>query len=312
MAKVTNAFDTYSATANREDLADVIYNIAPTDTPVMTAAGRKSVSNVTFDWQTDTLAASSGTGVLEGDVLSQTATTPTTRESNVCQINRRDATVTGTQEASNGAGGSGSLAYSLSLRSKELKRDMETALCDKQNKTAGNATTARATRGIESWIITNANRSTGATAGANTTGDVTDGTQRVFTEAMLDDVLQDCFDAGAEPSLLVVGGFNKQKVSDFTGRSNTRQMIDENAVSSAVDIISHDFGQLTVVPSRFSRARSALLLDPNFVSVAFFRDFTTQELGRTGDATTQAILAEWGVCMHEEAAHGIVADLTTS
>ena len=310
MAKVTNAFDTYSATANREDLADVIYNIAPTDTPVMTAAGRKSVSNVTFDWQTSSLGAASATGVIEGDSLSPSASVATTRESNVCQINRRDATVTGTQEASNPAGtGSSQLAYFMSLRSKELKRDMETALCGKQNKAAGNATTARATRGIESWISTNASRGTN---GANASGAVTDGTQRVFTEAMLDSVLQDCFDAGAEPNLLVVGGFNKQKVSDFTGRSNTRQMIDENAVSSAVDIISHDFGQLTVVPSRFSRGRSALVLDASQISVAFFRDFTTQELGRTGDATTQAILAEWGVCMHEEAAHGIVADLTTS
>ena len=44
------------------------------------------------------------------------------------------------------------------------------------------------------------------------------------------------------------------------------------------------------------------------MSVAFFRDFNTYELGRTGDATTRAIQAEWGVCMHEEAAHGIVAD----
>lgn len=310
MAKVTNAFDTYSATSNREDLANVIYNIAPTDTPVMSAAGRKNVSNVTFDWQTDTLASATATGVLEGDVLSQTATTATTRESNVCQINRRDATVTGTQEASNPAGaGNSQLAYSMSMRSKELKRDMETALCGKQNKTAGNATTARATRGVESWISTNASR---GTSGANSSGAVTDGTQRVFTEAMLKDVLQDCFDNGAEPSLLVVGGFNKQKVSGFTGRSSARQMIDANTVEASVDIYSSDFGDLKVVPSRFSRARSALVLDPNYVSVAFFRDFNTYELGKTGDATTRAIQAEWGVCMHEEAAHGIVADLTTS
>ena len=310
MAKVTNSFDTYTATANREDLANVIYNIAPTDTPVMSAAGRKNVSNVTFDWQTDTLASASATGVLEGDVLSQTASSATTRESNVCQINRRDATVTGTQEASNPAGsGNSQLAYFMTLRSKELKRDMETALCGKQNKANGNATTARATRGIESWISTNANR---GTSGANSSGAVTDGTQRVFTEALLKDVLQDCFDAGAEPTQLVVGGFNKEKVSGFTGRSSARQMIDANTIEASVDIYSGDFQNLMVVPSRFSRARSALILDPNHLSVAYFRDFNTYELGKTGDATTQAIQAEWGVCMHEEAAHGIVADLTTS
>ena len=37
MAKVTNAFDTYTATADREQLSDVIYNISPTATPVMSS-----------------------------------------------------------------------------------------------------------------------------------------------------------------------------------------------------------------------------------------------------------------------------------
>ena len=31
----TNTFDTYAAVGNREDLTDIIYNIAPTDTPFM-------------------------------------------------------------------------------------------------------------------------------------------------------------------------------------------------------------------------------------------------------------------------------------
>ena len=52
MAKVTNAFDTYTATADREELSDVIYNISPTATPFMSAIGRTNVNNVQFDWQT--------------------------------------------------------------------------------------------------------------------------------------------------------------------------------------------------------------------------------------------------------------------
>ena len=104
MAKATNAFDTYTATANREELADVIYNISPADTPVLSAAGKKNVSNVTFDWQTDQLQAADSTGVLEGDDITADATPATTRESNVCQINRVTARSTGSQEASDAAG----------------------------------------------------------------------------------------------------------------------------------------------------------------------------------------------------------------
>jgi hypothetical protein len=55
MAKVTNAFDTYTATADREQLSDVIYNISPTATPVMSAIGKNNVKNVQFDWQVESL-----------------------------------------------------------------------------------------------------------------------------------------------------------------------------------------------------------------------------------------------------------------
>lgn len=309
MAKATNAFDTYTATANREELADVIYNISPADTIVLSSAGKKNVSNVTFDWQTDVLQTNDATGSLEGDEIVADATPATTRESNVCQINRVTARSTGSQEASDAAGMTSLLAYSMSLRAKELKRNMETAICGKQNKTAGNATTARATRGIESWLSTNSSR---GTSGANSSGSVTDGTQRAFTEALLKPVLKSGFDEGAEPTLLVVGGFNKQAVSGFTGRSNARAMIDENTASNSVDVYISDFGTLNVAPSRFSRARSALVLDPNMISIAYLRDFETIDLAKTSDSSAKAMIVEFGVCMHNEAAHGIVADLTTS
>ena len=52
MAKVTNAFDTYTATADREDLSNIIYNISPMQTPFMSSIGTRNVKNVVFDWQT--------------------------------------------------------------------------------------------------------------------------------------------------------------------------------------------------------------------------------------------------------------------
>ena len=155
-------------------------------------------------------------------------------------------------------------------------------------------------------------RGSGGANAASATAAPTDGTQRAFTEQLLDTVLASLFDEGASPQLLVTGSFNKGKVSDFTGRANTRQMIDENTVSSSVDIISHDFGQLSVVPSRFSRSRSALVLDPSMISIAYLRDFETFDLAKTSDSSAKAMLVEYGVCMHNEAGHGVVADLTTS
>ena len=216
MAKVTNAFDTYTATADREQLSDVIYNISPTATPVMSAIGRNNVSNVQFDWQVESLPSASATGKLEGFELSRAASTATTRVSNVCQISSRDATVTGSQNASDAAGKRSEMAHQLALMAKALKRDMEEALTQNNAKNAGDATTARQTGGLETWITSNKSIGTGGAyngSGASTTN----GTQRAITETLVKTVQQACFTNGGEPSLLVVGPHVKSVVSGFTG-----------------------------------------------------------------------------------------------
>lgn len=311
MAKVTNAFDTYSATSDREQLSNVIYNISPQATPFMSAIGKNSIKNVVFDWQTETLPTASGAGQLEGFELSRAAATATSRVSNVAQISSRDATVTGSQQASDPAGKKSEMAHQLAIMAKALKRDMETALCQKGAKTTGNATTARVTGGFESWITSNVSR---GTSGAGTGGGAapTDGTQRALTEALLKTVLQSCFTNGGEPSMAICGPVNKQVISGFTGRSSARQMVDANTVEASVSIYASDFGELKIVPSNFSRERSLLLVDPDYAKVSYLRDFKTVDISTVGDAETKMILAEYGLEMSNEAAHGIVADLTTS
>ena len=311
MAKVTNAFDTYSATSDREQLSDVIYNISPQATPFMSAIGKNSIKNVVFDWQTETLPTASGAGQLEGFELSRAASTATSRVSNVAQISSRDATVTGSQQASDPAGKKSEMAHQLAIMAKALKRDMETALCQKGAKTTGNATTARVTGGFESWITSNVSRGTNG-AGAGSGAAPTDGTQRALTEALLKTVLQSCFSNGGEPSMAICGPVNKQVISGFTGRSSARQMVDANTVEASVSIYASDFGELKIVPSNFSRERSLLLVDPDYAKVSYLRDFNTVDISTIGDAQTKMILCEYGLEMSNEAAHGIVADLTTS
>jgi len=311
MAKVTNAFDTYSATSDREQLSNVIYNISPQATPFMSAIGKNSIKNVVFDWQTETLPTASGAGQLEGFELSRAAATATSRVSNVAQISSRDATVTGSQQASDPAGKKSEMAHQLAIMAKALKRDMETALCQKGAKTTGNATTARVTGGFESWITSNVSRGTNG-AGNGGGAAPTDGTQRALTEALLKTVLQSCFTNGGEPSMAICGPVNKQVISGFTGRSSARQMVDANTVEASVSIYASDFGELKIVPSNFSRERSLLLVDPDYAKVSYLRDFKTVDISTVGDAETKMILAEYGLEMSNEAAHGIVADLTTS
>jgi hypothetical protein len=311
MAKVTNAFDTYSATSDREDLSNIIYNISPMQTPFMSSIGKRSINNVVFDWQTEVLATPDSSGELEGFELSRSASVATTRVSNVAMISKRDATVSGSQESSDPAGKRSEMAHQLAIMSKALKRDMEEALCQNGAKTTGNATTARVTGGFESWITSNDSRGAG---GASTGGGAapTDGTQRDLTEQLLKDTLELCFQNGGEPSLAICGPHNKQVISGFTGRSQARQMIDANTVEASVSIYSSDFGELKIVPSNRSRERSLLLVDPEYAKVSYLRDFKTVDIATIGDAMTKMIVVEYGLEVSNEAAHGIVADLNVS
>lgn len=316
MPKVDDAFTTYDAQANREDLSDIIYNIDPFDTPMMTAAGRRNITNVNYDWQTEELPAVNLLADLEGFELDRAAGTPTKRVSNVAQINHRDATVSGTQNASNPAGKRREMAHQMALVGKALKRDCESILFGTaQVAELGNATTERTTRSLINWLESNTifDATSGVDPDPDTnTGVVDSSVQVALTEDMLNDLMQQCYENGAEPSLLFVGPYNKRVVSTFKGRENSRHMIAAKKVVNSVTLYGTDFGDIKVLPSRWIRPRDAFLMDPRYYKVAYFRNFQRSKIAKVGDADTEMIVVEYGLQVDNEAAHGVIRDLTTS
>jgi hypothetical protein len=316
MAKVTNAFATYSAQANREDLSDAIYNIDPFDTPVMSAIGRRNVNNRTFDWQTESLpSVNTSNADEEGFVLSNAAATPTVRLNNNTQISHRDATVAGSQEASDPAGKKSEMARQMALVSKALKRDLESIICTPQPRTVGNDSgTARKTRTIEHWITTNVSYGTSGANPASETAAMTDGTLRALTETMFNDSLQAAWSVGGEPKVAYVGPAAKRKISTFTGRTGSQIAIGKAEAVNTVDIYRSDFGDIKIQPTRWLRgaasSRTILFLDPKMAAMAYFRPFQTKNIAVTGDAETKMILVEWGIEMKNEKAHAKLSDLT--
>lgn len=323
MAKVTNAFTTYDAKANREDLSNAIYNIDPYDTPFMSMAGRRNVSNRIFDWQTEALPdVNAANAQVEGFELARSAATPTVRVGNTTQISSRDATVSGSQNASDAAGKNKEMAHQMALVSKALKRDMETILCSDQARAAGDATNARKTRGLEHWIASNI--TTGGTGYANAVSEtavLTSGSTSVaLTEVSFNDLLQKCYENGAEPTVALVRPGIKRKISSFTGRSGSQIPVSKTEAVNVVDVYRSDFGDIKIQPSRWLRSRtittketSALfLLDPEYVAVAYFRPFESTDIAKIGDAETKMILAEYGLEMRNEKAHGKMPDIAAS
>ncbi|MEK9897153.1 MAG: DUF5309 domain-containing protein [Burkholderiaceae bacterium] len=317
MAIVTNTFTHFDAKGIRESLSDVIANISPEETPFQSNVGSKSVSNTYFEWQKDSLAAADATARISGDdVTSFDATSATTRVGNYTHILRRTVIVADNLEAVDKAGRDSELSYQIAKRGKELKRDIEAVLTDNNARVAGGTGTAPETAGLGAWIATNDSI---GTSGASPTGDGsnarTDGTQRAFTEDMLKSVMSSVWTSGGNPTVLMVGAFNKQKVSGFAGIAAQRYMAPADGpttIIGAADVYMSDFGTLSVVPNRFQRARDAWVLDTEMAAVCNLRPIDKVDLAKTGDASKAMLIWEGGLEVSNEAAHGLIADLTTA
>ena len=313
------AYDRYTAIGAREDLTDVIYDISPTDTPIMSTIGKTKATSVTHEWQTDSLAAATTANALvEGASASEGTITPTTRLANLTQIVGKTVMVSGTLLASDLAGRKSEMAYQLAKASAEIKRDIETIITANQGQAAGSSgSTARKMGSLLSYIKTNTSKNgtsvTGVdpvTLGVSTR---TDGTTRAFTETILKDVIAKVFASGGTPSALFVSPAQKQVVSAFTGLAAQRYQVPTNGqatILAGADLYQSDFGILQIVPNRFMRTRDALILDPEYAALAYLRPFQTNDIAKVGDADKKQILAELTLEVRNEAAHGGAFDLS--
>lgn len=322
MSMPASTLATYQAIGNREDLTDMIYRIAPTVTPFVSGAARETAYATKHEWQTQDLAAAASNAQLEGDDPTTNATTVTVRLNNVTQISYKVARVSGTQQAVRHAGRSNELAYQAMLKGLELKRDIEFNVLANQAPVTGDTTTARQAAAILSWLKTNGNLgATGSAPATSGTNSRTDGTQRAFTEAQLKDALQQCFTQGGNPNTIIVGPFNKQVFTTFTGRSTPIEQATTKKITAAVDAYESDFGRLKVVPDRFMRldgnsriGREALVLEMEKWAIAFLngRNMIQIPLAKTGDSDRRQVLAEWTLVSRNEKASGGVFDLNTA
>ena len=322
MAVPTNTVTTFSAIGNREDLANIIYDISPMDTPFLSQAAKSRASAVYHEWQTDALEAAAANRKIEGDDATAATFVATTRVGNYCQISSKTISVSGTQRAVNAAGRADEFSYQLAKRGREIKRDMEFALTRNQGSSAGGTGTARSLASLESWLATN--KTSVGTGTAQTTPGFSSGTvvaptdstvQGTFTRASLNDVIQKCWTEGGDPKIIMVGPFNKTVASSFANIATLYKNVtpgQQGEILAGADLYVSDFGQHQIVPNRFQRDRTVLVLDMEYLGVATLRDMETMPLAKTGDADRTQLLTEFTLVVKNEKASGKVTDCTTS
>jgi hypothetical protein len=330
---VTTTYQTVRQVGVREDLTDDISDISPMETPYFSMLRKgKPAKNVYIEWQKDALASAIGTNkAVEGADYTALTATPTTRLRNYCQIWVKGLIVSGTANAVNTAGREEELAYQIAKRGKELKRDMETNLTGNYASAAGASATPRTCAGFEAWLTTSdfgggtagaTDYAAGGYTAAGTVTAATDGSSSnlvTFTEARLKTVMASCWAAGGQPSILMVGPWNKRAVSAFAGITTKYSDFGNNpssasglSIVAAADIYLSDFGKLKVIPNRFSRDRAALFIDPEYVSIHYLRPMQVFNIAKPGDAEKREMLCEATMMVKNEAAHGKYVDLRTS
>lgn len=320
MTILTNTFLTFSEVGAREDLSNLIALISPVDTPVLSNARKGSVDNTKYEWQRDALAAAADNAQLQGDdVAAFDAVAPTVRMSNRTQISRKTIVIADSIKQLDLAGRDQEMSYQIAKRGKEIKRDQEFGLLRNGGAVVGNSTTAPRYGALLAMVgsIDGSNVSKEAT-GTNPTDAVdftdprNDGATRAFTEALLKTVVSAGFTNGANYDTLMVDAIQKAVVSAFAGIATKTYFQEAKrpaAVIASADVYVSEFGNLSVIPNRFQRARDAWLLDFDAIRVVSYRPYDVVKLAKTGDAEKSMLILEYGLKVDHEHMLGLVTDL---
>ena len=298
MPTVSGTLKTFDQVGKREDVEDIIYDISPTTTPMLSSIGSSTAAATLHQWLQDELAAVATNASVEGaDAGTASTITQTVKTANT-QIFDKVVQVSGTAEAVGTYGRTSDLAYAIAKAGKEIKRDIEHSFAGAgQAGTAGNGTTARQLTSAANQI---------AAATTNTAG-----SNRAFTEALLLDVLQKCYEEGGEPNQVQVTPSHSVTVAGFaTASGRQRDFATGTTLVNAVDIIISPFGQVSVVPNRFLNANTCLVLDTEYWSRAVLRPMQTIVLAKTGDSDKRQMLTELTLVCENDKASGKIDALT--
>jgi hypothetical protein len=316
----------YANVIMKEDISDIIYNLSPTKTPILSMSKRESAHNTTVQWSLDKLAdAAAGAGTAEGADAVDATYHLVDKSVNFTQIFQKTVKVSGTMESVELYGRQSEMAYQMTKKSEELKRDIESTIC-------GTIYDGAATSARKAYVGTGATRvmrplkaMIGATSGAgenngppagynDTVYTALNGTNGMFDENDINNAMENMWNDGGEPDAMVVNGSVAAHISSlalggtgagFAGRYRDAQQ--ETKLVNVVDIYVTPYGELDVVLDRFlnygedtsgdsgaasTRINDIFLIDRDYIAACYLRAPRTEQLANTGDNEKRMIVTE--------------------
>ncbi|MGW4097127.1 SU10 major capsid protein [Mycobacterium sp. NPDC004974] len=309
-------------TFNLPNYTGLLFNVAPQDTPLLTAigglAGGVPCTAREFEWQTEGLESSSANNAkVEGAPAPTASEVSRSNVSNVCEIHYESVEISYTKLAAvgqldgiNTADGfnpvQDELSHQLSLKLKKMAIDVEMSFqAGTYAKPATNAT-ARTTRGMLNVPTTN--------VFAN------GGTARALSKAIIDQALSDMYLNGSPlhegTTVLWVHPKTKIKLTDlYTTATLNQPTMTRNIGGVAVDTLVTDSGVFGIKASRYMPQGKILISDLSVLRPRFLRlddgsMMKIEELGRTGASKKWDIYFEIGLEYGPEVYHGLIGDLS--
>jgi len=248
-----------------------------------------------------------GNAALEGDDKPDARFTNRSRFGNYTQIFTATVEVSGTDIAASQLGLADELDFQKQERLRELIRDLENTVINGGKPTSnpeGSGSVRRSMRGIIPHLASNVFH-TGDSGFPSGTG---------LDETKVNYVLREIWKiSNGNVDLIVVGGFQKRQINAFCADSRT-YAANDTTFTNMVSVYESDFGVCRIVTSRWIPQDAALFLDSSRISVLPLagRSFHFKPLASSGDYECGELIGEYTVELKNEAAHGLIRDLSTS
>lgn len=314
MAQISNSFATFNSTRIREQLMNKIFNVSVDETPLLALIGKDKADGPFIEWLTDSFRAGAANKVEQGNQSVATARTPTVRLSNRTQISEDVFAITGTNQASEKAGGNDEVGYQKMKSMLEVKKDIEFGIFNNTTAIAASSGVAPQARGLPGFADSNLSMGVSGVA-PNPVSNVapTDGTLRAFAEQQLKDVMKLMFDNGApmDDSLYAFIPSAQRSAFDAMLAGTTRfDKSEDKSLTATLEVYIGPFGRVKAVNARHMRAREIFILNKEWVKLMQFRSMSTKPLAKRGDAEEYLTNVEWSLRVNNTRAIGAIKDLS--
>jgi len=290
---------TYQDVSRKEDLLDVVTNVSPSQTPLLSGlpSGKKATQTL-HEYTVDTFASAAANAQVESSAFAATDLSQPTRSNNVTQIFKKDIQVSGTEAVVDGV--TNAKSYQINKNLTELGKDIELAFMA-GSRASGSSGVARRMTGVINALTTNAStRASGSSLG----------------ETAFNDIMELIYGSSDEVATEVyVGATLKRDISGFTAGSTKNVVADDRSLTNVVSIYESDFGVHKIflhrdVPSG-ANAKMLVAINPNYHRQSWLRNPVVEDLSKDGDRLRSQIIGEGTIEHRGEATGAAIGGFTS-